>query len=264
MIIGIVGIGVVGGALMKSFQKKCIPHICYDKYKKIGSFEELLTASMLFLCLPTLYSSEKKEYDKSAIEEVCQRLSKTNYRGLVILKSTVEPSTTRILSKKYGLKMLHNPEFLSAETAYHDFHHQTHLVIGRSVNVDDADVEQVIEFFKEHYNLTEISSCLSDESELMKIAVNNFYAVKIQFFNEVFFATQKLGINYEVVLKMMLKNGWINPMHTAVPGSDGKYSYGGMCFPKDTNAFYQFLERNGLPSAVVKATIEERNEMRDD
>ena len=40
----------------------------------------------------------------------------------------------------------------------------------------------------------------------------------------------------------MLKNGWINPMHTTVPGPDGQLSYGGFCFPKDTNALLQFMK----------------------
>ena len=63
---------------------------------------------------------------------------------------------------------------------------------------------------------------------------------------------------------MMLKNGWINPMHTNVPGPDGQLSYGGLCFPKDTNALNEFMKRNDIPHRVLDATIGERNEMRDD
>jgi UDP-glucose 6-dehydrogenase len=62
----------------------------------------------------------------------------------------------------------------------------------------------------------------------------------------------------------MLKNNWINPMHTTVPGPDGKMSYGGLCFPKDTNALNHYMRRNGIPNKVLNATIEERNEMRED
>ena len=62
----------------------------------------------------------------------------------------------------------------------------------------------------------------------------------------------------------MLKNKWINPMHTNVPGTDGKLSYGGYCFPKDTNALLQYMKREETPHGVLSATIEERNEMRQD
>ena len=62
----------------------------------------------------------------------------------------------------------------------------------------------------------------------------------------------------------MLKNGWINPMHTNVPGPDGKLSYGGYCFPKDTNALLNDMKNKGTPYKVLEATIEERNTMRKD
>ena len=62
----------------------------------------------------------------------------------------------------------------------------------------------------------------------------------------------------------MLRNGWINPMHTRVPGPDGRHSYGGACFPKDTRAFVEHMRRRGTPHAVLQATIDERDAMRSD
>ena len=62
----------------------------------------------------------------------------------------------------------------------------------------------------------------------------------------------------------MLKNKWINPMHTDIPGPDGKLSYGGYCFPKDTNALLNHMKRENTPSMVLEATVLERNIMRDD
>ena len=62
----------------------------------------------------------------------------------------------------------------------------------------------------------------------------------------------------------MLKNGWINKLHTQVPGVDGKLSYGGACFPKDTNALNEYMIKHDSPNAVLDATIKERNKMRND
>ena len=53
-------------------------------------------------------------------------------------------------------------------------------------------------------------------------------------------------------------------MHTNVPGPDGEISYGGLCFPKDTNALNEFMQKHDSPSLVLKACIEERNTMRND
>ena len=45
----------------------------------------------------------------------------------------------------------------------------------------------------------------------------------------------------------MLLSGYINDTHTYVPGPDGKFGYGGKCFPKDVNAFAKMTQ--GTPSA---------------
>ena len=98
----------------------------------------------------------------------------------------------------------------------------------------------------------------------MKSFVNCFYSVKIQFFNELYLLCEKMGCDYNNVKNLMLKNKWINPMHTDVPGPDGKLSYGGYCFPKDTNALAEHMKRENVTCKVLEATIAERNEMRDD
>lgn len=63
---------------------------------------------------------------------------------------------------------------------------------------------------------------------------------------------------------MMLKNNWINPMHTQIPGPDGQVSYGGLCFPKDTNALYKYMDRIGSANKLLESCIIERNDMRKD
>ena len=61
----------------------------------------------------------------------------------------------------------------------------------------------------------------------------------------------------------MLKNEWINPMHTNVPGNDGNISFGGLCFPKDITALNTYLSDLNIPHKVIESVISERNEMRD-
>ena len=98
----------------------------------------------------------------------------------------------------------------------------------------------------------------------MKAFVNSFYAIKIQFFNELYLLCEKNNCSFDKIKNLMLKNGWINPMHTNVPGPDGKLSYGGACFPKDTCALQKYMEKNGSCSQVLKACIEERLKIRKD
>jgi UDPglucose 6-dehydrogenase len=266
MIIGIIGLGFVGSAIYKSFKLKNLETICYDKYKDggIGNLEDILKCNLIFLCLPTVYSEITNTYDISPINEICNFLNSKNYKGPVIIKSTVEPETTKKLNEKFYLNLIHNPEFLSANTAFEDFHNQKHIVLGKSFKCNDESINTVNEFYKINYPEAIISLCDSTESECMKIFCNNFYAAKIQFFNELYLISEKIGVNYDNVKNLMIKNGWINPMHTLVPGTDGKLSFGGLCFVKDTAALLSFMKLNNSPCKVLESVINERNEMRSD
>jgi len=259
------GLGFVGGSMYKSFTMKGAKVKGYDKYKEnTDSFEDCLDSDICFLALPTIFDEEKMSYDYSSIDEVCVQLTEAQYPGIVVIKSTVEPTTIEKLSNTFALKFVHNPEFLTAATAFEDFHNQTHIVLGKGKNADDGDVDCLKRFYSKHYPDAEISVCTSTESESMKSFVNCFYAVKIQFFNELYALCDKMGCDYNTVKDLMLKNKWINPMHTDVPGIDGKISYGGYCFPKDTNALLQHMKRENTPYLLLEATVKERNMMRND
>ena len=215
---------------------------------------------MIFLCLPTLYNG--KEYDKESIYETIDVLAENNYKGYVILKSTVEPKTTITLQNLYkNIKLFHNPEFLSSKTAYEDYLNQTHIVIGLPVKMDIKLIEL---FFIKYFPNAEISITNSDESEMMKIVCNSFYATKIQYFTEIKLLCDKLDINYNNVKELILKNGWINPMHTTIPGHDGKLSFGGACFPKDIRALNEVFKKYDVDNEVLQAVIDENTIMRDD
>jgi nucleotide sugar dehydrogenase len=217
---------------------------------------------MVFLCLPTPFSNINKSFDKSAIYETCKKLFDMKYKGLVIIKSTIEIGTIKELEELYPMSYIHNPEFLTARTAYEDFHNQSHIVLGRGEVVIDSQYNSLINFYEKNYPDAKISLCDASESEAMKLFCNSFYAVKIQFFNELYLLCDKMSIDFNIVKNLMLSNNWINPMHTNVPGPDGQLSYGGLCFPKDTNALNELMKINNSPNNILNAVINERNIMR--
>ena len=263
--IGIVGLGFVGGAIRDVFRKQGYDTKGYDLYKESDAIDAVLQCDLMFLCLPTTYSVQRKEYNKEALTSSCALLAEHGYAGPILIKCTVEPGTTEALSAQFpNLKLVHNPEFLTAATAQDDFANQTHIVLGTCSRATDADMALVSSFYQAAFPPAEISRCLCTESETMKIFANSFYSVKIQFFNEMHALCEKTGIDYNTVRDMIVKNGWVNPMHTNVPGPDGQLSYGGLCFPKDTNALLQKMRQIGTPSAVLEATIKERDSIRHD
>jgi UDPglucose 6-dehydrogenase len=267
--VGVIGLGFVGQTMYDNFKNKgLIPEtnlFDFDKYKQggIGSFQSCLNTDILFLALPTPYDTTLHSYDTSSIYATCEQLVAHNYTGIIVIKSTVEPGTTKTLSSKYpSLILTHNPEFLSVRTAYEDFDQQKHIVIG--YDDDKKNIQNLYDFYEHYYNTAHISLCSTIESESMKLFCNSFYAVKVQFFTELYLLCQKNGCDYNMVKSLMIKNGWVNPMHTIVPGPDGQVSYGGFCFPKDTNALNDYMLKQGTPNGVLQGTITERNQMRTD
>lgn len=253
--VGIVGLGVVGSAIRAFFPDAAV----FDPAKGEIDFISLLDRSVLFLCLPTLYDSHLRTYNCSAIQETLSRLSEHAFSGLLVLKSTVTPGTTRRFATSYpSLNICHCPEFLSARTAIEDFKHQSLMIIGKSSPTTDTlplsslfpDIRLIV--------------CSSDESEAAKLFCNSFYATKIQFFNELYDACLRTDMSFPVIRDIMLSLGWIHPMHTAVPGTDGKLSFGGMCFPKDISACSSYLESIGAIRGVIEAARNEQSQMRRD
>lgn len=267
MKIGIIGLGFVGNAMYTSFLKKNIPCITvFDKFKNngIGKIKDVIDTDILFLALPTPFDNKINKYNYSAIEENLEILAKNNYSGVIVLKSTITPETTTFLENKYKLGLIHNPEFLTARTAFEDFHNQKHIVLGRGNLISTEKYKLVINFYNKYYPNTKISLCSSIESESMKIFCNSFYAVKVQFFTELYQICQKNGSDFNTIKNMMLQNNWINPMHTNIPGPDGNISYGGLCFPKDTNALNQYMIENNSSNLIIENCIKERNIIRKD
>lgn len=273
--IGVIGVGVVGSAIKNVLESFQIQTKVYDKYKNLGNnVSELLDCNMIFICLPTPFMSSLVDgnghYDTRELEQVIEQLSILKYKGIIIIKSTVEPGTTKTLQIKYSnLSLVHNPEFLCAKTAMEDFINQKHIIIGvveSSVDgnddCNDKDILPLVDFYKKYFPGADISITTSDESEMAKITCNSFYACKIQFFTEIKLFCETRSISYDNVKDLIIKNGWVNPMHLEVPGHDGKISFGGSCLPKDVQCLNSLLEEYHINNEVIKAVVEENKKMR--
>jgi UDPglucose 6-dehydrogenase len=268
MIIGICGLGFVGGAIysfMNNDGNKDIINnvVVYDKYKQINDLNELLNANIIYICIPTPYDDINKSYNMDEIDNTLCLLDDLNYRGIILIKSTVQPNYCEDANNKYTqLIIMHNPEFLSASTAEKDFVEQKHIIIGYTLQSRDS-VSIIESFYKLLFPGALISINTSNTAAITKLACNSFYATKVQFFTELFLLCERTSINYNDVKDLMLNNLWINPMHTTVPGRDGQLSFGGACLPKDINALNQYMIQNNTANNVLEAVIIERNHMRE-
>ena len=283
MKIAVIGLGFVGEALLRSLhtkkQNKNINLFGYDKYKTdfhddikqyICDLNDCLNSDILFTALPTKYSNETKSYDNSPTFEICNYLSENNYKGTILIKSTMEPTTIDQLEKKYQfLQIIHNPEFLRARYAYEDNLEQKYgIILGMGTNTSNESYELVEKMYNQLWPERKIYKCNAVESEITKILSNSYYAIQIQFLTEIYLYTKTLeenhNVDYKNIRNLLNSTGLSDVDVSQIPGPDGKVSYGGLCHPKDTNALLQSMKKNNISCDVLEACINERNKMRED
>ena len=98
MKIGVIGVGVVGEAVYKGLLDLEHEVLAHD-IRMDTKIEDVLSTELCFLCVPTP-SKETGECDTSIVEEVISQLLDMNYSGLICIKSTVAPGTTKKLQEK--------------------------------------------------------------------------------------------------------------------------------------------------------------------
>lgn len=249
MNVGIIGNGFVGNAVYQNFKTKLETKVYdIDSNRSYNSLQEVLDSNLIFVCLPTPMS-DTGECDLSYILELFEN-KEIKSNGIFIIKSTVSIGTTVKLSKiRQDLKIIHNPEFLTAVNAVEDFRNSDRNILGGYYDLC-KEVEKVfVELFP--HIPTQITT--SNESETIKYFSNCFLASKIAFFNNLYETCQKLELDYTKVSNGVCSDTRIGHYHSTVPGPDGQFGFGGYCFPKDINAFIAIQKKEGIDSSLFES-----------
>lgn len=255
MKIGIIGLGYVGGSVRNWFdqpaQKRKHHLFLYDKFKNIGSIEEVNRADIIFIAVPTPFIPGKG-YDDSAVRE-----SIANVRDgkIIVLKSTIMPRSTEIFQKKWPKKtILFNPEFLRAKTAHEDFLKPDRQIVGYVTPKSKLAAKKVLDILP---SAPYEKIMKSTEAEMVKYFGNTFLAARVIFANQIYDICRAAGIDYETVKEGASFDPRVGPSHFDVL-DDGYRGYGGPCLPKDTRALIQFAKSVGSETDLL-STMEKIN-----
>ena len=270
--IGVVGNGFVGGAVKFGFspQVGCDAEVrVYDKNpdKSTHSLEETVNESdFIFLSVPTPANEDGSiniDIITNALEDINEvHNGKAN---AILIRSTVIPGTTWALQTKYpNLNILFNPEFLTERSANFDFINQSRFIVGNSGQQMSAmKSEQFVELIKDRFgDCVAVMETSYETAELIKYMSNCFFATKVSFMNEMYQIAEKIDANWDEAVSGFVSDGRIGHSHLGVPGHDGKFGFGGSCFPKDIQAMIDFAEMFGLNPSVLKGAWEKNLEVR--
>lgn len=232
--IGIIGCGIIGNTLkdwLETNNSECKLFIS-DPRKGYNDDLSSIDVAFIQIHIPT---EEDGTQDLTILKEIICSLPDVP----VFIRTTILPGTTDMLSKETNHSIYFMPEFLTERSCSDDFKNQSMIFTG------EFDLLSKIFINKKYIKMTSL------EAELTKYIHNVFGAYKITYFNTCYDYCKQLGADWNNIHKGVLLSGYINDTHTYVPGPDGKFGYGGKCFPKDVSAFSKKTEGT-LLGALIK------------
>lgn len=257
--IGIIGNGFVGSAVEFGFSANVgvdadVKVYDKDENKSTHTLKEVVVESdIIFISVPTPSNqngSVNLDIVNDVLAEISQIKKENKFDNIILLRSTAIPGTTRKLQEKYSnLRIVFNPEFLTERSANQDFINQSRFVLGGDPN----DISIVSKLFRERFGSTiSIIETNYESAELIKYMTNTFFATKISFLNDMKILSDESGARWEDVIEGFVRDGRVGHSHLNVPGHDGKYGFGGSCFPKDIQALISYGDSVGVDLSVLK------------
>ena len=261
MNIGIIGRGFVGSAVANGFSPSTGYNAnirIYDKdpSRSLNSLEDTVNKSdFIFLSLPTP-SNKDGSISLKILEDSLNEINavNSNSENIVLLRSTVVPGTSEAFQKKFtNIRIVFNPEFLTERSAYFDFINQSRVILGGL----SEHVEKVANLYSDRFGShLPIIKTNFQTAELIKYMNNCFFATKVSFMNEMRLVSDASGADWETAVDGFIRDGRIGHSHLNVPGHDGKFGFGGVCFPKDILAMIDLGKKLGVEMHTLKGAWE--------
>jgi nucleotide sugar dehydrogenase len=249
--IGIVGLGFVGEAIRSAYSGLLFFDIIVvdvDPSKSTGTYSDLVDCEAVFICVPSP-AKDNGECDTSILNSVLYMLR--DYKNVIISKTTAPPQFYEKVQTAYP-NLVHVPEFLTAANAFRDFVSKEDVIIGGSIIAYQREAERIL---KAAQPIKNVAFTSIGEAALSKYIINSFLATKVVFMNEMADITNAHGYDWRKMRILIDVDSRIGKSHTQVPGADGHYGFGGMCFPKDTSALLKIANKVNVHLSVLKSAI---------
>ena len=227
MKIGIIGWGSVGNAAVLGLK----PHhevYGYDIDGR-GRWSDIEESEIALICVQTDGNADGT-LDMSNVFDVASNLNKSNYNGLVVIKSTLQPGTMDKLESIYpNFRFVYMPEFLREKDAIEWFANPDRIVASGS----DNDIDLALDCFSWVPESIPRIRMKHVEAEIGKLAHNAYIATKVTFTCEIERICRSKNANPIPVMETVWTDRRVKNSAHLTPELGG---FDGKCVPKDTRA----------------------------
>ena len=224
----IVGCGAIGSKIYEEY--KILKPDRFDPYK--GLLEKRpITYDAAFICVDTPMK-DNGECDLSQVESA---ISETAAK-VIVLRSTVPPTTTDTLIKKTNKHIIFSPEFYgTTQHCDHNTFNFNFTILG-GLKEDCNFIVQILQDVydaRHRFIITDTKT-----AELAKYMENTFLAARVSLCIQFWEIANQLGINYPELREIFLNDERFNRAHTFV--YDDHPWWDSHCFNKDLQALTTF------------------------
>jgi nucleotide sugar dehydrogenase len=211
----------------------------------IDNHEVIKNCDIMYVMVATP-SLPDGSYDITAVHEIAKDVldhPDNIDNKILIIGSTVNPGDTEIIQKivePRGVRVVYSPTFAAQGTVLRDIENPVGLLLGTTDN-DTLEKCQAV-FFNIIPNNTPVYQVHSTSAEILKIALNCYSTMRINYFNMVGQVLIKSGLDQD-----------IKKANECISHSDNKkgnlrfgFGYGGPCFPRDNRSFSNYMDKIGM------------------
>lgn len=234
MDVGLIGHGVIGKAVAANAAPSVDLLICDRAQKRTLTLDKVIGANPdLYIVAVGTPTGDEGACDTRDLASVLDALRDVDVP--VIIHSTAPPSFYKSLDRSH---FIHIPEFITERAAAAEYGNPRSLIVGATdFNFADMAVEKWVAGFSiAPHSPPKVFKTSPETAAFVKYVTNSMLALKVTYLNQCKQLADALGIQWSEAASLLRGDNRLGSSHWQVPGPDGKYGYGGMCFPKDVAA----------------------------